>query len=92
MNIQAIVLALDPVRIIPEAVHSHIPECRIFRKPFPWPIMCVRVCLAPCFPRTAAEAVHENEVDKRFGWGVEEVQSESAFRIIYAIAGEVKGL
>src|SRR5450432_2933696 len=67
MDVQAAVFAFDPVRIISETVHSHALESRIFGKPFLRPIVCDRACLAPRLPGTAAEAVHEYEVDKRLG-------------------------
>lgn len=53
--------------------------------------MCDRVCPAPCLPRTAAEAMHENEVDKRFRGRVKEVQSEGASRILHAVVGDSSG-
>ena len=40
MNIQTAIFTLDPVRIIPEAVNSHILERRIFGKPFLRPKVC----------------------------------------------------
>ena len=72
-------------------MHSHILERRIFGKPFTRPIVCGRARLAPCLPGTAAEAVHENEVDKGLQGRVEEVQSEGAFRIVHVIVGDGGG-
>jgi hypothetical protein len=92
MDVQAAVFAFDPVRIISKAVYSHALESRIFGKPFLRPIVFDRACLAPRLPGTAAEAVHEYEVDKRLGGRVKEVESKGASRIIHAIVRDGGGL
>lgn len=73
MNVETVVVALGPVRVIAVAVDPDMLECWVLGEPYSGPVVRRGICFAPCLPRTTPQTMDKHKVEQRVGRGMEKV-------------------